>query len=301
MPKKLSIVIPAYNYAHTLTRAVESVATELNDKTELMVIDDGSTDNTAQVLTTLKIKFGDKLIVHSKKNGGLASTRNFGITCTSGDYLIFLDADDEMCAGTIENIGKYLASNPNTQFLIGGHYSITTSGKKKLHLPSALPNSAYNKVKAYLIDKSLSISNGACVMHRSIFSNYQYPEHFRNAEDISMFTHTLANFNCATIDSALANVYKHDDSLRHNVDYAENVGLQLVDEVFNTNRISADIQALKKPFLVQRLLSLSRVCHENNRHRHCTAFFKQALKADWRVIFKWSYSKKFMRSLIKNI
>ena len=296
MRKKLSIIIPTYNYAHTLTRAVESVAVQLNESTELIVIDDGSTDNTAEVLTNLKTKFADELTVLAKKNGGLAATRNVGIANSQGEYLIFLDADDEMCPDAILHISEYLNKNPTIQFLIGAHNSIATNGKQKLHLPSALPTSAFNKLKAYLIDKSLSISNGACVMHRCIFSDYQYPEHFRNAEDISMFAYTLANFNCATMDYALANIYKHDDSLRHNADYAENVGLQLIDEVFNTSRIAAELQALKKPFLVQRLLSLSRVCHENSRHAQCTQFFKQAFKKNWRVIFKWSYLKKFIAS-----
>lgn len=299
MQKKLSVVIPAYNYAHTLSRAVESVASQLDATTELIVINDGSTDNTAAVLSDLKEKYADKLIVFNKKNGGLASTRNFGIANTNSEYMVFLDADDEMAPEAILNINNHLSKNPNTQFLIGAHYSITSNGKKKLHLPNALPINAYDKLKAYLIDKSLSISNGACVMHRSLFNQYQYPEHFRNSEDISMFAYTLANFNCATIDNPLANIYKHDDSLRHNASYAENVGLQLVDEVFEPSRIAAELQTLKKPFLVQRLLSLSRVCHENKRHLQCTAFFTQAFKLDWRVIYNWSYSKKCITSFFK--
>ena len=299
MQKKLSVVIPAYNYSSLLPRAVESVASQLNALTELIVVNDGSTDDTAEVLNSLKAKLADKLTIFSKQNGGLASTRNFGIAHAKGEFIVFLDADDEMHPEAISNICNFLNNNSSIQFLIGGHYSITSNGKKKLHSPNALANSAYDNVKGYLIDKSLSISNGACVMHRDIFKQYQYPERFRNSEDISMFAYSLANFNCATMDVALANIYKHDDSLRHNANYAESVGLQLVDEVFDTSRIAESIQSLKKPFLVQRLLSLSRVCHENNRHAQCITFFKQALKLDWRVIFKWSYSKKCMRSLIK--
>lgn len=296
MTKKLSVIIPAYNYAHTLSRAVESVIAQLDKTSELIVINDGSTDNTVAVLDVLKEKYAEKLIIFNKENGGLASTRNFGIDKASGEYLIFLDADDALCPDAILHIQNHISQNPAAKFLVGGHYSVATNGKKKLHLPDALPVSTYNKLQAYLIDKSISISNGACVMHRSIFNQYQYPEHFRNSEDISMFAYTLANFNCTTINHPLASIYKHDDSLRHNADYAENVGLQLVDEVFHPSRISAELQALKKPFLAQRLLSLSRVCHENNRHVQCTAFFKQAFKANWRVIFKWSYFKKFIIS-----
>jgi glycosyltransferase involved in cell wall biosynthesis len=299
MHKKLSIVIPTFNYAHTLTRAVDSVAMQLDNTIELIVINDGSTDNTAAVLDALKTKYTDKLIVFSKENGGLAATRNFGIAKASAEYLVFLDADDELYPDAILNISSHITQNPGSQFILGGHYSVATNGKKKLHLPGALPASTYNKLQTYLIDKSISISNGACVMHKSIFENYHYPEHFRNSEDISMFAYTLANFTCTTINFPLASIYKHDDSLRHNASYAENVGLQLVDEVFHPSRIPAELQALKKPFLAQRLLSLSRVCHENNRHLRCAQFFKQAFKANWRVIFKWTYFKKFIISFVR--
>ena len=296
MHKKLSIVIPAYNYAHTLLRAINSVVSQLDNETELIVINDGSTDNTVEVLNKLKAELASKLTIFNKENGGLASTRNFGISNTSGNYLIFLDADDELHPDAILHIGNHIKQNPNAQFFIGGHYSIFGKGKKKLHLPDALPSNAYDKLQAYLIDKSVSISNGACVMNRTIFDNYRYPEHFRNSEDISMFAYTLANFTSTTIYYPLASIYKHDDSLRHNATFAENVGLQLIDEVFHPSRISAELQPLKKPFLVQRLLSLSRVCHENKRHLQCTQFFIQAFKANSYVIFKWSYSKKFIMS-----
>ncbi len=79
---KLSIIIPAYNYAHTLARAVVSVANQLDEKTELIVINDGSTDNTHSVLDQLKTRFKNQLTIYFKDNGGLAHTRNYGIKKT---------------------------------------------------------------------------------------------------------------------------------------------------------------------------------------------------------------------------
>ena len=81
--------------------------------------------------------------------------------------------------------------------------------------------------------------------------------------------------------------------------YTEKVGLQLVEAVFSPDRISSDLQVLKKPFLVQRLLSLSRVSHEANMHQNAVSYYKKALALDWRVLKKWSYFKKFIKSLFK--
>ncbi|MDO8961020.1 MAG: glycosyltransferase family A protein [Methylophilus sp.] len=296
----ISIVIPAYNYAHTLERAVLSVYNQLDEFTECLVINDGSTDNTADLLDSFNTKY-HKLTVISKPNGGLASTRNAGIRTAKGDYLIFLDADDALFPDAIANIRLHLKHNPESKFVIGGHCSITMNGKHKLHLPNPLPNSAYVRLKSYLIDKTISISNGASVMHKAIFVRYCYPEHFKNSEDLSMFAYTLVNFPCSILPQPLANIYKHDDSLRHNVSYAENVGLRLVDEVFSTDRIPEELQALKKEFTVQRLLSLSRVCNEANRHSQCVDFFSQAFVIDKNILFKWSYLKKYMASFLKTL
>ena len=295
---RLSIIIPTYNYANTLERAVLSVCKQMDKETEVIIVNDGSTDSTKDVLWSLKQELQDKIKVYNKTNGGLSSTRNFGMQHATGDYFIFLDADDEMAEDAIHQMREHLKLHSNSQFIIGGHTSVFSNGKRKLHTPSALPKQPLAKLKAYLIDKTLSLSNGACLMHKSIFNGLAYPENFRNSEDIPIFAHALANFECSIIKAPLANVYKHDDSLRHNVVYAENVGLLLVQEVFNSKRISAELQTLKKPFLVQRLLSLSRVCHENNRHLQCADFFTRAFKHDWRVVLKWSYFKKFVVSTL---
>ena len=297
-PAVISIIIPAYNYAHTLERAIASARNQLDKNCELMIINDGSTDNTKDLLASLNLKYSN-IVTINKLNGGLASTRNEGIRLAKGDYLIFLDADDELHSDAIHHIRTHLEQKPESRFLIGGHCSILPNGKRKLHLPNPLPDSAYDKLKSYLIDKTISLSNGACVMHKSIFTDYTYPEHFRNSEDLPMFAYTLVNFNCSILNFPLADIYKHDDSLRHNVEYAENVGLQLVDEVFNIKRIPQALQALKKAFLVQRLLSLSRVSHESNRHLQNNALFSQAFKLDKSIIFRWSYFKKFIISFCK--
>ncbi|QVL45215.1 MAG: glycosyltransferase family 2 protein [Methylophilaceae bacterium] len=295
----ISIIIPAYNYAHTLERAIISAHKQLDENCELIIINDGSTDKTADLLASLTLKYNNILVIN-KQNGGLASTRNEGIRLAKGDYLIFLDADDELHTDAIYNIRLHLKQNPESRFVIGGHVSINQNSKKKMHLPNQLPESSYDKLKAYLIDKTISISNGACVMHNSIFTNYVYPEHFRNSEDLAMFAYTLVNFNCSTLSFPLANIHKHDDSLRHNVEYSESVGLHLVEEVFNINRIPKALQSLKKPFLVQRLLSLSRVSHESNRHLQNNIFFVQAFKLDKSIILRWPYFKKFIISFYKH-
>jgi glycosyltransferase involved in cell wall biosynthesis len=254
----LSVVIPAYNYARTLPRAVASVMPQLRNDCELIIIDDGSTDATPDVITELQKSYPGQIRAERKCNGGPASVRNRGIQLARAEWLIFLDADDEMSEGAVERIRAHLHANPDTRFVAGGHLSVSPDGKRALHTSGIMPEAPFDRVRAYLLDKNLTLSNGACVMHKDVFQRGVYPEFFRSAEDIPVFAQALANYPCTSIDVPLAIVHKHGDSLRHQVEHADAVGSKLVDEVFSEQRMPKGFQALREKFFVQRCLSLFR-------------------------------------------
>lgn len=89
MPK-VSVIIPTYNYGRFICYAVNSVLNQSYKDYELLVVDDGSKDNTAERVK----KYDDRIKYYYKDNGGPASARNFGIKKSNGDYICFLDADD---------------------------------------------------------------------------------------------------------------------------------------------------------------------------------------------------------------
>ncbi|HAG46847.1 MAG TPA: glycosyltransferase family 2 protein [Gammaproteobacteria bacterium] len=291
----LSIVIPAYNYAQTLPRTVDSVVPQLAGDCELIIIDDGSTDNTSQVIADLLQKYPGKISTERKANGGAASVRNRGIEIARGDWLVFLDADDEMAEGAIKRIREHLKDNPQTRFVAGGHISVNPSGKCSAHSPGVMPEKPIMRVRAYLLDKTLALSNGACVMHREVFLRGDYPEAFRSAEDIPVFTQVLANYPCSVLNEPLALIHKHSDSLRHQFSHARVGGLKLVDEVFSPQRMPGEFQVLRRAFFVQRCLSLFRSAWLAGESQLAKEWFLQALKADWRVVFRGSYSRKALR------
>lgn len=294
----LSIVIPAYNYAQTLPRAVASVLAQLNDvPAELLVIDDGSTDATPQVIAALQAEHPGRFRAISQPNGGLASVRNRGIEEAVGQFLIFLDADDELAPGALSILAEHIAEHPESRLVIGGHWAVFANGKRSLHRVKALSQSPRQRLRDYLLGKRLSISNGACAMHREVFAPGNYPQRFRSTEDIPVFAQVLARFPCSVLDQPLALVYKHDDSLRHNLTHARAVGLELVDEVFSAERMPAPLQDLKQAYLAQRCLSLFRTFHSAGESATALSFYRQALRADWSVILRWSYTRKALRLL----
>jgi len=92
MPK-YSFIIPVYNAEHYLTECIDSILKQTQKDYEIILVDDGSTDNSPELCDELSINNYEVRTIH-KKNGGASSARNSGLTEAKGDYVIFLDSDD---------------------------------------------------------------------------------------------------------------------------------------------------------------------------------------------------------------
>lgn len=294
-----SVVIPSYNYASVLPRAIHSVLAQLSNDCELIVVDDGSTDETEAVVTKLLSVSQCAFRYYQQENSGLAATRNHGIDNTSGRYLIFLDADDELVDGSLDLLRDRLAEVGDVGMLAGGHISREDNGREKIHLMGALPVSPSERLQAYLLDKTLAFSNGAVAINRTVFIRCRYPEQFRSSEDIPIFTTILANESVAVIADPVAIIHKHDDSLRHNVKYACLVGMTLVDEVFSPARIDNSLQRLRSKFSVQRALSLFRTLYLSGDMQQARGFYYLAVSNNPWIIFNVAYLRKFLMSWVK--
>ncbi|HVA68506.1 MAG TPA: glycosyltransferase [Candidatus Binataceae bacterium] len=99
---KVSVILAVYNGEAFLARAIESAFGQLSVATEIIAVDDGSTDGTAGVLR----RFGDRIRVITQSNAGLAAARNAGVAASTGEYIAFLDADDVWMA---ERLAKTVA------------------------------------------------------------------------------------------------------------------------------------------------------------------------------------------------
>ena len=113
-PVVVSVVIPCYNQCEFLFEAVESVVQQSYQNWEIIIVDDGSTDDTPHVAETLKKEFAQKNIhLVQQKNQGLASARNAGIQVAKGQYILPLDADDCLHADMLEKTVQLLEKDPS--------------------------------------------------------------------------------------------------------------------------------------------------------------------------------------------
>lgn len=105
----VSIVIPAYNYAKYLPDAIDSVLAQTYEPIELIVVDDGSTDGTPQVLA----EYGNRIRTIRKSNAGLSAARNTGIQAARGEFIAFLDADDQWLPEKLQRQMELHALHPD--------------------------------------------------------------------------------------------------------------------------------------------------------------------------------------------
>jgi len=108
---KISIVVPVYNGARHLAATVSSVIDQLFTDFELLIVNDGSTDDTAQIASEL-VNIDSRIYYYQKDNSGVSDTRNFGLKKAKGEFIVFLDADDIMEPDFLLSRLNFLLENP---------------------------------------------------------------------------------------------------------------------------------------------------------------------------------------------
>lgn len=107
---KVTIIVPVYNTEKELKSTLASLINQTYSDIEILIINDGSTDNSEKIIYEYKEKT-DKIVYIKKENTGIADTRNLGISKATGDYILFVDSDDYISVELIEKLRKYMEQN----------------------------------------------------------------------------------------------------------------------------------------------------------------------------------------------
>lgn len=108
----ISVIVPAYNVEKYISSCLNSLLNQTKKEIEIIVIDDGSTDNTLNILNEYKKNNPSKIHVVSQENQGLSITRNNGIKLSTGKYILFVDGDDEIDINLLKNLWDKLEEFP---------------------------------------------------------------------------------------------------------------------------------------------------------------------------------------------
>ena len=115
MPNELliSIIIPLYNKEDCIVKTIESITTQDFEDYEIVVVDDGSKDNSVEKVMSIQ---DQRIKIFRKSNGGPASARNYGVKNALGKYGLFLDADDTLEPGSLKVLARLIQKEPSCEF-----------------------------------------------------------------------------------------------------------------------------------------------------------------------------------------
>ncbi|MCM0083490.1 glycosyltransferase family 2 protein [Geomonas sp. Red32] len=200
----VSVIVPTYNRAHLIGRALQSIMAQSHRELEVIVVDDGSTDDTEKVVATLSAQWGRPVRYVAKSNGGCASARNLGISLATGDAVAFLDSDDEWLPTAIEEMVATLQGS-GADFVYSPAYT-RIGGRDTLVYPTAAGDPDRFAERHFFTTRVYV----CCLLYRRrVFERFRYQESLRYNEDSDLLQRIAIVFRAAYLDKPTAVVHYH--------------------------------------------------------------------------------------------
>lgn len=211
MAHRFSIIVPLYNKAPYVRRALDSIISQTYTDWELIIVDDGSTDNSATICEDFIKEASQTIhntldIIH-QPNSGVAATRNRGVKESKGEYVCFLDADDWWEPTFLEEMDKLINEYPDAG-LYGTNYIYYKPGKT--HVALKLEHGYMNYPEAYLQSTAMPVWTGATCMPRMVFDAMGgFPVGIKLGEDFLLWAKTALHYPVVFCEKPLA-YYNND-------------------------------------------------------------------------------------------
>lgn len=235
----VDVIIPSFNNGKYLSDAINSVLIQSEYVNKILVVDDGSTDNTKKIVTTLATKSPKIQYIH-QVNKGLSSARNTGIKLSSAKYLAFLDADDIWMPRKLESqINKFRSTKHKNLGLVYGEYldidedgkTIKNFGGFRLH----------PEIKGYVAKQLLECnyatgSGSAVLVKRECFDRVgMFDETLKACEDWDMWMRIAQKFSFEYVDAPLVKLRRHQKSMQANRQHMITNQVKLMVKMKQTN------------------------------------------------------------------
>jgi len=201
----VSVVIPCHNQARFLTEAIESVLAQTYAHYEIVVIDDGSEDNTGEVAA----RYPTVRCVR-QENRGLAAARNQGVRESRGEYLVFLDADDRLLPGALEAGLECAAANPECALVFGRHIRIGVDGD---FLGEGPPLPGGPDPYEELLRRNGIAMHAAVIYRRAVFDSFEFNTSLQACEDYDLYLRIARDLRIQAHDEIVAEYRRHGGNM----------------------------------------------------------------------------------------
>ncbi len=206
----ISIIIPTYNRAHFIGACIQSVLDQSVLPAEIIVVDDGSTDDTETVVRSVD---SERVRYFRKANSGAPDTRNFAAERAEGEFIITIGSDDVMLPGAMESIVDAYQENPECDFYYGDLIVTSAELNPRIHIRYADFENRESDLASALAFTS-QICDGFGMLKRSfLLENGGYSSEFAKCHDWEFWARTSEHIRVKRVDAALGYWRWHDSNI----------------------------------------------------------------------------------------
>lgn len=291
MPK-VSVIIPTYNRAHFIAEAIQSVLDQTFTDFEIIVVDDGSTDNTKDVVDSFK---DSRIKYIYQANQWVAAARNNGINASSGEYITFLDSDDVLMENAFMQGAQVLDKHPGVAFSYSQNYTMDERGQvlglQKKGQKHSWVREGREQIREFLIDGH-HIGVCATMVRRScLFEVGLWDTTFHHGSvDFDLLVRLAKRYAVAYIAEPAGKVRVHSNSITTTRDLGEfeKTNSRIFESVFNDPEVGHFFSYLRSKAYFRLYLRLASAACAKREMKTARRYLSRALKM---------YPKGFLKGL----
>ena len=207
---RFSVIIPLYNKAPYVKKALESVLSQTFQDFEIIIVDDGSSDDSFSIAQSVLDGCDAAHQLIRQSNAGVSTARNNGVMASHGDYLCFLDADDWWTPSFLGKMDELIRSYPDAG-IYGTNYYYVKNGIEKVCVKRA--ESGYiNYCRVYAEDLRMPLWTGAVSLPRSVFNEMGgFRPHLKLGEDFDLWIKIVLKYKVAFLNEPLSYYFQDSD------------------------------------------------------------------------------------------
>ncbi len=263
---KISVIIPSYNRAQVLGRAIQSVLEQTLPPIEIIVVDDGSSDSTEQLIR----ESYPQCIYLKQPNRGVSAARNTGIDRASGDWLAFLDSDDEWLPGKLQAQKELLEQNPEIQICHTEEIWIR-NGRRVNQMKK------HAKCGGHIFQNCLPlcvISPSSVIIHRELFDAIgNFDEELPACEDYDLWLRICATHPVAFVEEPQITKYGgHQDQLSQQHWGMDRFRIQALEKIISSGLIDGQDLTAATQTLIKKAEILALGAAKRDKHEEATVW-----------------------------
>jgi glycosyltransferase involved in cell wall biosynthesis len=272
----ISVVIPTYNYGGYVARAMESCLAQSHPQVEIIVVDDGSTDDTAAVVQAYAAQHPGKIRYVAQANQGVSAARNRGVEEAKGEFLAFLDADDRLTPDGLELRLAVFREYPDIGIVMTEKYNCH-DGVTLEYKPRVSEDIHSDHLYQQLLTKKISAAVNTVLVRTAQARQFRFPLHLRTGEDTVYLAKLLFSTPAYFLAKPTVIMHYHPDSLRHDGAAAKIQRHSLVETIFDDPSYGGKLEPLRVAFASDEYFYVFKQLYKAGAYDEAAAYYRKAI------------------------